>query len=252
MVRLVPRDTKFFDMFAEMASNLGDGARLLKQMLEDFKDIDARVQQLKDIEHRGDDMTHNILTKLNQTFITPFDREDIYRLASSLDDVLDFVYAAGVRLVMYKITSAPPAASMLAGLVVKQSDQLTDALARLGKKHDNVLENCVEINRLENEADSVARAAIAVLFEKEKDPISLIKLKSCMKSWRPPPIRLKTRPTSWRAWCLKAHKWNYGLCWQNEVRPTTRRAPRVKAERCVLAERLVKRFGAKRHKEGTS
>ena len=135
------------------------------------------MQQLKDIEHRGDDMTHNILTKLNQTFITPFDREDIYRLASSLDDVLDFIYAAGVRLIMYKITSVPPAASLLAGIVVKQADQLTDALARLGKKHDNVLENCVEINRLENEADGVARAAIAVLFEKEKDPISLIKLK---------------------------------------------------------------------------
>jgi uncharacterized protein len=177
MVRLIPKDTKFFDMFAEMASNLGDGARLLKQTLEDFQNVDARVQQLKDIEHRGDDMTHNILTKLNQTFITPFDREDIYRLASSLDDVLDFVYAAGVRLVMYKITSAPEAASQLAGIVVKQSDQLTDALARLGKKYDNVLENCVEINRLENEADNVARSAIAVLFEKEKDPISLIKLK---------------------------------------------------------------------------
>src|ERR1700704_2389328 len=110
MVRLIPRDTKFFDMFAEMASNLGDGARLLKQTLEDFKDVDARVQQLKDIEHRGDDMTHNILTKLNRTFITPLDREDIYRLASSLDDVLDFVYAAGVRLGMYKIASAPRAA----------------------------------------------------------------------------------------------------------------------------------------------
>jgi len=164
-------------MFAEMASNLGEGARLLKQMLDDFQNIEARVAQLKDIEHRGDDMTHNILTKLNQTFITPFDREDIYRLASSLDDVLDFVYAAGVRLTMYKITSAPVAASKLAEIVVKQSDQLTDALARLGKKHDNVLENCVEINRLENEADQVARAAIAVLFEKEKDPISLIKLK---------------------------------------------------------------------------
>ncbi|HZU32203.1 MAG TPA: DUF47 family protein [Candidatus Angelobacter sp.] len=177
MVRLIPRDTKFFDMFAEMASNLGDGARLLKQTLESFQDIDVRVQQLKDIEHRGDDMTHNILTKLNQTFITPFDREDIYRLASSLDDVLDFVYAAGVRLVMYKITNAPPAASLLAGIIVKQADQLTDALARLEKKHDNVLEYCVEINRLENEADGIARAAIAVLFEKEKDPISLIKLK---------------------------------------------------------------------------
>ncbi len=177
MVRLVPKETKFFDMFAEMASNLGDGARLLKKTLEDFQNVDARVQQLKDIEHRGDDMTHNILTKLNQTFITPFDREDIYRLASSLDDVLDFTYAAGVRLVMYKITAAPEAAYRLADILVKQSDQLTDALARLGKKNDNVLENCVEINRLENEADGVARAAIAQLFEKEKDPISLIKLK---------------------------------------------------------------------------
>jgi uncharacterized protein len=177
MVRLVPKDTKFFDMFAEMASNLGDGARLLQQTLSDFHNVDTRVRQLKDIEHRGDEMTHNVLTKLNQTFITPFDREDIYRLASSLDDVLDFVYAAGVRLIMYKIGAAPPPATLLAEIIVKQSDQLTDALARLNKNRDNVLENCVEINRLENEADSVARAAIAVLFEKEKDPISLIKLK---------------------------------------------------------------------------
>jgi uncharacterized protein len=177
MVRLIPRDTRFFDMFADMATNLGDGARLLQRTLDDFQDIEERVRQLKEIEHRGDEMTHNILTKLNQTFITPFDREDIYRLASSLDDVLDFVYAAGVRLIMYKITAAPPAASKLAGIVVKQSDQLSAALGRLEKKHDHVLENCVEINRLENEADQIARSAIAVLFEQEKDPISLIKLK---------------------------------------------------------------------------
>src|SRR5258708_3345683 len=125
-------------------------SRLIKQMLDDLQDIEARVLQLKDIEHRGDDMTHNILTKLNQTFITPFDREDIYRLASSLDDVLDFVYAAGVRLTMYKITSAPVAASKLSEIVVKQSDQLTAVLARLGKKPDNGLEHCVRINRLEH------------------------------------------------------------------------------------------------------
>src|SRR5215471_18899776 len=111
MVRLIPRDTRFFDLFAEMAGNLGEASRLLKQTLDDFHDVDERVRKLKEIEHRGDEMTHNILTKLNQTFITPFDREDIYRLASSLDDVLDFVYAAGVRLIMYKITSAPPAVS---------------------------------------------------------------------------------------------------------------------------------------------
>lgn len=176
-MRLIPRDTKFFDLFADMARNLGDGARLLKQTLDDFKDVDARVQQLKDIEHRGDEMTHNVLTRLNQTFITPFDREDIYRLASSLDDVLDFVYAAGVRLIMYKITSAPEAASRLAEIIIKQCDQLSQAMVKLDKKNDLVLENCVEINRLENEADQIARAAIALLFEKEKDPISLIKLK---------------------------------------------------------------------------
>jgi predicted phosphate transport protein (TIGR00153 family) len=177
MVRLIPRDTKFFDLFADVAGNLGEGARLLKRTLDDFQDIEARVRQLKDIEHRGDEMTHNILTKLNQTFITPFDREDIYRLASSLDDVLDFVYAAGVRLVMFRIKSAPPAASRLAEVIIKQSDQLSEALSRLEKKHDRVLENCVEINRLENEADLVARTAIAALFDEEKDPIALIKLK---------------------------------------------------------------------------
>jgi uncharacterized protein len=177
MVRLIPRDTKFFDLFADMASNLGDGARLLKRTLDDFKDIESRVQQLKSIEHRGDEMTHNVLTRLNQTFITPFDREDIHALASSLDDVLDFVYAAGVRLVMYKITHAPEAASLLADVIIKQCDQLTEAMDKLEKKNDSVLQNCVEINRLENEADQIARASIALLFEKEKDPIALIKLK---------------------------------------------------------------------------
>lgn len=176
MVRLIPRSEKFFDMFAEMASNLGDGARLLKRILDDFKDVEERVQQLKDIEHRGDDMTHNVLTRLNQTFITPFDREDIYRLASSLDDILDFTYSAGVRLVMYKITSAPLAAPKLAEVLVRQCDQVLLAVKGL-EKHDRVLEYCVEINRLENEADQIARSAIATLFENEKDPISLIKLK---------------------------------------------------------------------------
>src|SRR4051812_19684799 len=107
MVRLVPRETKFFDMFAEMASNLTEGGRLLQASLTDYQNVEVRVQQLKDIEHKGDDMTHAILTKLNQTFITPFDREDIHTLASTIDDVLDFIYAAGERLVMYKISHVP-------------------------------------------------------------------------------------------------------------------------------------------------
>ena len=180
MVRLVPRDTKFFDMFAEMSGNIIEGAKLLGAILSDFQNVETRVQQLKDLEHKGDDMTHSILVKLNSTFITPFDREDIHALASAMDDVLDYVYAAGERLVMYKIHAAPPAAAELAGVILKQSEQLSKAV-RMLEKHDNVLDICVEINRLENEADRIARAALAALFEREKDPITLIKVKELLE-----------------------------------------------------------------------
>jgi len=177
MVRLVPRTTKFFEMFSEMANNLTEGARLLKAILQDMKDVEARVEQLKTIEHRGDEMTHELLTKLNQTFITPFDREDIHKLTSSIDDVLDFVHAAGERLVMYKITDFTPSAPQLADVIVRQSEQLCQAVAHLERKNNNVLQYCVEINRLENEADRISRAAIAQLFEIETNPITLIKKK---------------------------------------------------------------------------
>jgi uncharacterized protein len=177
MVRLIPRETKFFDMFAEVSANLCEGARLLERILrQGGPDTPQMVQQFKKIEHRGDDMTHTILTKLNQTFITPFDREDIHRLASSLDDVLDFMNAAAVRLVMYKISDPPKASADLAALIVEQAVELAKAVSLLGKNQD-LLEHCVEVNRLENEADVVSRAAIADLFEKEKDPIRLIKIK---------------------------------------------------------------------------
>ena len=175
-MRLLPRETKFFSMFAELSGSLIDGARLLRAILGDFENVGVRVQQLKEIEHRGDEITHAILTKLNQTFITPFDREDIHRLAATMDDVLDYLNAAGERLVMYKITSAPSAAGDLADLVIRQSEQIGKAVSLL-EKHQHVLDYCVEINRLENEADHVAREAIAALFEREKDPIALIKIK---------------------------------------------------------------------------
>ncbi len=176
MVRLVPRETKFFEMFASMSANLMQGAQLLKSILDTMENVEVRVQQLHDIEHVGDDITHSVLTKLNQTFITPFDREDIHRLATSLDDVLDFIHAAGERLVMYKILAAPPSSSELAQVIVKQCAELAKAVSML-EKHDHVLEHCVEINRLENEADRIARDSIARLFEREKDPIALIKMK---------------------------------------------------------------------------
>jgi hypothetical protein len=176
MLRLIPRETKFFVLFSEMANNLTEGARLLRAILQDMQNVEARVGQLKDIEHRGDELTHNLLTTLNQTFITPFDREDIHALASSLDDVLDFVDAAGERLVMYKIRGIVPSAAELADVVVRQGEQLCGAVARI-EKGDDALKYCVEINRLENEADTLTRNALAQLFESEKDPIALIKKK---------------------------------------------------------------------------
>ena len=176
MVRLIPRETKFFDLFTQVSSNLIEGCRLLQNILQNPHHTAARVQQLQEIEHRGDDFTHAIITKLNQSFITPFDREDIHRLASSLDDVLDFVNAAAVRLTLYKITDPPAASAELAGLIVQQSEELARGVSLL-EKNKMVLEHCVEVNRLENEADRVSRKAIAVLFDQEKDPIRLIKIK---------------------------------------------------------------------------
>jgi len=178
MVRIIPREAKFFEMFAEMSENMTEAARLLTEVLNSTNgpEIDAGVRKIKEYEHRGDEMTHAVMRKLNQTFITPFDREDIHKLASSLDDVLDFINAAAVRMSLYKIENPPPAAGKLAALIVLQSEELTKAV-RLLEKQNHVMEHCVEINNLEDQADQICREAIAHLFEHEKDPITLIKFK---------------------------------------------------------------------------
>lgn len=175
-MRLIPHEGKFFELFAELSGYVIEGAKLLRSILEDPRDLDMRVEQVQAIEHKGDRATHAVMTKLNQSFITPFDREDIHKLASSLDDVLDFVNAAANRLVMYKITQSPPDAATLAGLIVLQSEELALGVSLL-EKNGEVMKHCEEVNRLEDEADHVSRRAIARLFETEKDPIQLIKLK---------------------------------------------------------------------------
>ena len=175
-MRLIPRERKFFRMFSDVSENLTEGARLLHDILKNPNDLTTRIGRLQEIEHRGDEMTHDIIRMLNQTFITPFDREDIHRLSSSLDDVLDFVNGAAVRMTLYRVTVPPPAAIDLAALIVKQSEELALAVSLL-ESNQKVLDHCVEVNRLENEADRVSRRAIAELFEHEKDPIQLIKIK---------------------------------------------------------------------------
>ena len=176
MIRLIPRETKFFRMFAEVSQNLTEGTRLLQDILKSPANMGERLDRLQDIEHRGDDITHSIITTLNQTFITPFDREDIHRLTSSLDDVLDFVNSAGVRLRLYRIDAPPALAAQLAGLIVQQSEELAKGVSLL-EHNQRVLEHFVEVHRLENEADRVSRNAIAELFDNEKDAIHLIKMK---------------------------------------------------------------------------
>jgi predicted phosphate transport protein (TIGR00153 family) len=167
-------------MFAAMSNNLIDAARVLVNLFADYRDVNDKIDEIRRIEHLGDEMTHSIMRKLNQTFITPFDREDIHTLASSLDDVLDFINAACARIVMYRITDPPPEAGTLARLILAQCEELGKALSHL-QKSDHVLSRCVEINRLENEADQVSRVAIARLFEQETDPITLIKIKELIE-----------------------------------------------------------------------
>lgn len=180
MVRIIPHETKFFDMFADMTNNLVEGAKTLRGLLQNYDDVSATVQRIKGIEHKGDDIAHAVFIKLNQTFITPFDREDIHTLASSLDDVLDFINAAADRLTTYKIKNPPEAAAELATIILRQSEELAKAVSLL--EHGNKLvEHCVEVNRLENEADGISRAAIGWLFDHEKDPIQLIKHKELLE-----------------------------------------------------------------------
>jgi len=180
MVRLIPRDTSFFLMFSAMSENLIAGARTLVDLFADYQDIEKKIDEIRRIEREGYELTHAILTKLNQTFITPIDREDIHQLASKLDDVLDFINAAGARIVMYRITAAPPAAAELARIILMQSQELQKAVS-LMQKNGHILVHCVEINRLENEADQVSQNAFASLFEHEKDPINLIKIKELLE-----------------------------------------------------------------------
>jgi len=177
MFRLIPRETAFFDMFRNAAHNMIEASRLLKDMMEEYKEPVEQARRIKDLEHVGDGITHDIIRKLNQTFITPIDREDIYGLASVLDDVLDLVEAVSDRFVVYKVPAPTEAAIKLANILYQSSVAVGKGIDRLGKHHADVQEWCIQVNTLENEADRISRDAISALFEKEKDPIVVIKWK---------------------------------------------------------------------------
>jgi predicted phosphate transport protein (TIGR00153 family) len=177
MFRIIPRDQAFFAMFEKAAQNALEGALVLKDLLDHFDDVKEKARQIEEIEHKGDIITHEIIKRLNTTFITPIDREDILALTSSIDDVIDLIHAAATRIMLYKITEPTPQVKELGFLILKSTRELHRGVTRLSTNMDEVFEHCVEVNSLENEADRVCRDAIAQLFDQEKDPIYILKWK---------------------------------------------------------------------------
>ncbi|MEP7150551.1 MAG: DUF47 domain-containing protein [Nitrospira sp.] len=183
MFGLIPREEAFFDLFKNAAHNMIEGSRLLKDMMDDFRNPIEKAKRIKDVEHIGDGITHEIARKLNLTFITPIDREDIHDLASALDDILDVVEAIADRFVLYKVAAPSEPAIRLANVLYQASVEVGATVDLLGKSHPAVTECSVRVNSLENEADRISRDAISLLFEKETDPIAVIKWKEIYENF---------------------------------------------------------------------
>jgi hypothetical protein len=181
LTRILPHEKTFFEMFNKQAENVYAGAQALVEMLENFENPAQGAENLKSYEHIGDTITHGIMTRLNQTFITPFDREDIHELASAIDDVLDLVDAVASRLVMYRIKQVRPGVVDLAKTVRDATMQITAAV-RVLEKADHILDYCIEVDRFENQADRQCQDLIAALFDEEKDPVQIIKWKEIIET----------------------------------------------------------------------
>jgi predicted phosphate transport protein (TIGR00153 family) len=174
---LIPREERFFDLFEEQARNILAAAGRLREMIFDFADAPAKAMAIRELEHAGDVLTHDLIRKINTTFVTPFDREDVYALASRLDDVLDLIEAAADRLVLYRIKEPTSGARAFADVIVKSGDSVQAAVACLRTSSRSYHQHCVEVNRLENEADRLLKELIAALFADVTDPIEVIKWK---------------------------------------------------------------------------
>ena len=175
-LRIIPREERFFDLFVEDAANVLASARMLDELLRSFDDLPRRNAELRDAEHRGDEISHDIGRRLEGTFVTPFDREDIHSLISGLDDVLDFIEEIGDTFGLYRIEAPTAIAVQQSGIIVKQCELLHEALLNL-RGFKGLDRYWIEVHRLENEGDQLVRNAIAGLFDGEPDPIEIIKWK---------------------------------------------------------------------------
>lgn len=174
--RLIPREERFYDLFVEDAANVLAGARQLEAMLRTFDDVERRAREIRDTEHRGDEISHDIFHRLESTFVTPFDREEIHALISGLDDVLDLIEEVSDTFVLYRIPSPTSIAVEQAALVVRQVEQLHEGLLNL-RGFKDLDRFVIEVHRLENEGDRIVRAGIAGLFGHGQDPLEVIKWK---------------------------------------------------------------------------
>jgi uncharacterized protein len=175
--RLAPRETSFYDMFATSANNLVTAAKLLKDMLSaDAPGREEIAVKMRAAEHAGDEATHAILRQLNGTFITPFDREDIYRLAARLDDCVDYMEAAVDLVLLYKIDELPHGVADQVAVLERCAELTAEAMPRLRSMKD-LSEFWIEVNRLENQADQVYRRMLAEIFDGQYDALTVLKLK---------------------------------------------------------------------------
>ena len=177
MFRLLPKEEKYFDLFNQMTAQIRDGASLLKKLFEDFAHKAEYAEQIKKVEHTCDEITHDIIRRLNQTFITPIDREDIHALASQLDDVMDLIDYVALRVILYRIDQPTVYALRLTEVIVRLVASLEKAVGSLDHANGNVLQECIAIHTLENEGDTIHHEAVENLFAEETDPIRLLKWK---------------------------------------------------------------------------
>ena len=175
-LRLIPREERFFDMFVEDAANVLHGARLLEAMLRTYDNPERQAKELFAVEHQGDEISHAIGKRLNTTFVTPFDREDIHGLISGLDDILDLIEETADTFILYHIDRPTPEAIEQAGVIVRQCELIHEALTKL-RSFKALQRYWIEIHRLENEGDRITRAAVAGLFATQQQPVDIIKWK---------------------------------------------------------------------------
>lgn len=177
LARFLPRNERFFDYFRDAASNAREVAHLLVEMLDNYDDVERKVRRMRELERRGDEITHQIYNALNRTFVTPLDREDISDLAGRIDDFVDYVEEVARRMWLYRIAQPTEPARLLARIIGEQAVLIGEAIPFLSnlQESDKLLRLVVEINRLEDEADDILNNALAVLYDHAADIPTLIK-----------------------------------------------------------------------------